>query len=79
MLRQSARIIGPTNSDNNSTLTQPLFVKSPLWASGFSFSDSSMIVDVPYDPYLSYLFFGEELSMATRYCNSFHTTLLTYY
>jgi len=39
---------------------------SPLWASGFSFSDSSLILDVPYDPLLPGLFFGEEVSMAVR-------------
>ena len=42
-------------------------VPSPLWASGFSFSDSSLLVEVPYDPRLPYLFFGEEISMAARY------------
>ena len=42
-------------------------IPSPLWASGFSFSDSSLLVEVPYDPRLPYLFFGEEISMAARY------------
>lgn len=41
-------------------------ISSPLWASGFSFSDCSVLHDVPYDPDLPYLFFGEEVSMAAR-------------
>ena len=41
-------------------------ISSPLWASGFSFSDSSLLVEAPYDPRLSYLFFGEEISLAAR-------------
>ena len=41
-------------------------VPSPLWAAGFSFSDSSMLQEVPYDPLLPQLFFGEEISMAAR-------------
>jgi hypothetical protein len=42
-------------------------IPSPLWAAGFSFSDSSVLEDVPYDPLLPFLFFGEEISMAARY------------
>ena len=41
-------------------------IPSPLWASGFSFSDSSLLVEIPYDPRLPHLFFGEEISMAAR-------------
>jgi Glycosyltransferase (GlcNAc) len=41
-------------------------IPSTLWASGFSFSDSSLLVECPYDPRLSFLFFGEESSMAAR-------------
>lgn len=41
-------------------------IRSPLWAAGFSFSDSSVLIDVPYDRFLPYLFFGEEVSMAAR-------------
>ena len=40
--------------------------RSPLWASGFSFSDSSVLHEVPYDPLLPFLFFGEEISMTAR-------------
>lgn len=39
---------------------------SPLWAAGFSFSRSALLLDVPYDPFLPHLFFGEEISMAAR-------------
>jgi hypothetical protein len=42
-------------------------IPSPLWAAGFSFSRASVIRDVPYDPHLKHLFFGEEISMAARY------------
>jgi [Skp1-protein]-hydroxyproline N-acetylglucosaminyltransferase len=41
-------------------------LSSPLWASGFSFSRSCMIEEVPYDPHLRHLFFGEEISMVAR-------------
>ena len=72
--------IEPTASDRldnftppsvNSTLSpleveRKTCIESPLWASGFSFSDSSLLVEVPYDPRLSYLFFGEEISLAAR-------------
>jgi len=37
-----------------------------FWASGFSFSSAKIISEVPYDPHLSYLFFGEESSMTVR-------------
>jgi len=44
---------------------QPL--RHQLWAAGFSFSRSRVMVqDVPYDPMLQDLFFGEEISMAAR-------------
>lgn len=57
ILRQTARLCSAIQSE-------PL--PSPLWAAGFSFSRSSMIEDVPYDPFLRHLFFGEEISMAAR-------------
>lgn len=41
-------------------------IKSVFWAAGFSFSSSEIIKQVPYDPYLEYLFFGEEISMIVR-------------
>ncbi|KAK5577437.1 hypothetical protein RB653_002378 [Dictyostelium firmibasis] len=45
-------------------LTRPC--PSLFWVSGFSFSRSHIIADVPYDPNLQYLFFGEEISMSAR-------------
>jgi hypothetical protein len=40
---------------------------SPLWAAGFNIAYSSVVVEVPYDPHLPHLFFGEEISMAARW------------
>ena len=37
-----------------------------FWAAGYSFSYSSVLRDVPYDPGLKFLFFGEEMSMLAR-------------
>jgi [Skp1-protein]-hydroxyproline N-acetylglucosaminyltransferase len=37
-----------------------------FWAAGYSFSYSTMLRDVPYDPGLKFLFFGEEMSMLAR-------------
>ena len=41
----------------------PRDVEGPVdglfWAAGFSFSRAEFIQDVPYDPALKYLFFGE--------------------
>jgi [Skp1-protein]-hydroxyproline N-acetylglucosaminyltransferase len=60
LLRQSAKLLSlPLNNDI------PYF-HSPLWAAGFSFSDSTMIQEVPYSSALPFLFFGEEISMAAR-------------
>jgi len=39
---------------------------SLFWASGFSFSKGLLLREVPYDPDLPHLFFGEEISMALR-------------
>lgn len=41
-------------------------IKIPLWAAGFNFCESSTFHEVPYDPTLSFLFFGEEQSMTAR-------------
>lgn len=42
-------------------------IPSPLWCAGFSFCAASALVQVvPYDPYLGYLFFGEEVDIAAR-------------
>jgi hypothetical protein len=37
-----------------------------FWVSGFSFSKATVIDEVPYDPHLPFLFFGEESSMTVR-------------
>jgi len=57
MLRQSSRLLVSTPIDP---------IPSPLWASGFNFTYGSVITEVPYDPQLRHLFFGEEVSMAAR-------------
>lgn len=41
-------------------------IPSLFWAAGFSFSRASVVSEVPYDPGLPQLFFGEETSMAAR-------------
>ena len=41
-------------------------VRCWFWVSGFSFSRSSVLTRVPYDPHLAFLFFGEETSMTVR-------------
>ncbi|KAJ1483978.1 GlcNAc-domain-containing protein, partial [Baffinella frigidus] len=43
-----------------------VFVPGLFWAAGYSFSCSSLIKDVPYDPSLKNLFFGEEMTMLAR-------------
>ena len=70
ILRQEGKVVkfrGSTinTSTSNSSLASRC-IRSPLWASGFSFSYSSVLHDVPYDPLLPFLFFGEESSMAYR-------------
>ena len=37
-----------------------------FWAAGYSFSYSTLVREVPYDPGLKFLFFGEEMSMLAR-------------
>eukprot|EP00980_Cylindrotheca_fusiformis_P002711 scaffold627_cov125-Cylindrotheca_fusiformis.AAC.28 len=56
MLRQKGRLL--QSSDRP--------IPCLLYAAGFNFGPASVIQDVPYDPTLDYLFFGEELSMAVR-------------
>eukprot|EP01084_Bolivina_argentea_P300685 518554_1 len=41
-------------------------VIAPFFAAGFSFQSGKRIIDVPSDPYLPYLFDGEEISMGIR-------------
>lgn len=60
MLRQAAEPLQPPAS------ADPPALRSPLWAAGFSFSDGCAVLEVPYDPELRELFFGEEVLMAAR-------------
>jgi [Skp1-protein]-hydroxyproline N-acetylglucosaminyltransferase len=60
MLRQRGRLLQSSDSDS------PASIPCLLYAAGFNFGPASIIKDVPYDPSLDYLFFGEELSMAIR-------------
>ncbi len=57
LLRQVSRVL-------KSKLSRP--VPSLFWAAGFSFSRATMVQEVPYDPTLKFLFFGEEQLMNTR-------------
>eukprot|EP01083_Nonionella_stella_P133973 407522_1 len=41
-------------------------VLAPFFAAGFSFQSGQRVIDVPSDPYLPYLFDGEEISMGVR-------------
>ena len=41
-------------------------IPSSFWVSGYSFSSSAILKEVPYDPHLQYIFFGEESSMTVR-------------
>jgi hypothetical protein len=62
------RIIGKRLKGGSSSTTTTIQIpcNSLFWASGFSFSRGSLLMEVPYDPNLSHLFFGEEISMASR-------------
>lgn len=52
------------NSKYVKTMTHPTI--SNGWSGCFSFSSSQIIIDVPYDPYLPFLFFGEEMDIYLR-------------
>ncbi|CAE7042262.1 gnt1, partial [Symbiodinium sp. CCMP2456] len=45
-------------------LSEP--TKHYFWGAQFSFSSAEVLCEVPYDPQLQMLFFGEEISMAVR-------------
>jgi [Skp1-protein]-hydroxyproline N-acetylglucosaminyltransferase len=73
ILRQKGRILhnhgnrsfGATTKTSSNDNIQCL-----LYAAGFNFSDSKVILDCPYDKDLDNLFFGEEISMAVRLFSS---------
>jgi hypothetical protein len=71
-------IEGPTFMRKPSTPVLSMF-----WAAGFSFGPSSMIQEVPFDPYCDYVFFGEEVLMAVRLWTSgydfYHPTTMYCY
>ena len=54
-----ARIISKPDRKGNAFMT-------PYFSAGFFFCNASFLYDVPYDPYLPYLFQGEEPLMAIR-------------
>lgn len=66
-LRQDGKILEPVPGECSAPLQALRYLRSPLWAAGFSFSDASLLSEVPASPFLPHLFFGEEQSMAARY------------
>jgi hypothetical protein len=44
----------------------PAPIPALFWVSGFSFARAAALVEVPYDPHLPHLFFGEESAMSAR-------------
>ena len=60
MIRFTGKVLTELPNQNN----QP--ISSFFWVSGFSFSKGEVIKQVPYDPHLPFLFFGEEISMTLR-------------
>jgi [Skp1-protein]-hydroxyproline N-acetylglucosaminyltransferase len=71
ILRQSGRAINLNPAQIHSKLAAIVgntsAIPCPLWAAGFNFSEKCAFQDVPYDPKLNFLFFGEEISMAARF------------
>jgi [Skp1-protein]-hydroxyproline N-acetylglucosaminyltransferase len=51
-------------SNKDQDISKPF--NSEAWGACFSFSKSNILRDAPYDPYLPYLFFGEELDITLR-------------
>ena len=53
-----------------SRVCRPVFKGRPppalFWTARFHFSKAFVVQECPYDPYLDYIFFGEEVSMAAR-------------
>jgi glycosyltransferase involved in cell wall biosynthesis len=45
-------------------------IRSAFWGAGFHFSSSAAFQQVPYDPFLAFLFFGEEIAMTVRFWTS---------
>lgn len=74
ILRGSLYIEGFQSKDNFTRIQSEYYTKIPpkepfeseAWGACFSFSTWEIIKDAPYDPYLPYLFFGEELDITIR-------------
>lgn len=50
------------------------FEKNPYIAAGFIFTDGSFVYDVPFDPYLDFIFVGEEILLSARaFTNGYDT------
>lgn len=78
-LRQEGKILDHTDTTGSSTVCSSsntstsrnssnsvTYLRSALWAAGFSFARGALLLEVPYSPLLPHLFFGEEVSMAAR-------------
>jgi hypothetical protein len=67
-LRQEGKVLSSVEKGPGEPAApgRPGYLRSPLWAAGFSFSDAAVLHEVPYSPFLPHLFFGEELGMAAR-------------
>jgi hypothetical protein len=50
------------------------YVQTPYIAAGFIFAPSTFLIDVPFDPYLDYLFVGEEILLSARAYTSGYNT-----
>ena len=50
--------------------------RSLFWAAGFSFSSSEVLREVPYDPDLAFVFFGEGVPPKIHFHNSVAAPLL---
>lgn len=46
--------------------TPPVATYAPFVAAGFLFGPATMLYDVPFDPFLPWIFMGEEISMSAR-------------
>jgi len=87
LLRQEGKVLdlrsAADESDNLTAQPSPVpapalvpkYLRSALWAAGFSFSRGALLCEVPYSPLLPHLFFGEELSMAARRVNGYFLTV----
>lgn len=56
----------PIHASANTATTSTTPKLQPYWSSHFSFSRGHFLLEVPYDPYLSYVPGGEDLSISIR-------------